>query len=198
MTTRLRRAAARTGRAGVLAITIAAACDAPAPDAARDSTADTAAQANGAPTGTRDTGTTTAAGDTVVTIFFSRDDSIVPVTRTVSNTSLASALRALLHGPTAAERATGITSWFSDATAELLRSVGIDTAGTAVIDFGDLRPVIPNASSSAGSAMLLRELNATVFAQPDVTAVQYRIDGSCDLFWEWLQYGCQTVQRPAH
>lgn len=176
----------------VLALSTACAAPDTGRDAARE---DTAAAVPADSVAARDTSPANVGA--VVTVYFSRGDSVVPVTRTVDDADLASAIRALLRGPTAAERAAGLSSWFSDSTADMLRSVGIDTAGTAVIDFADLRPVIPNASASAGSAMLLRELNATVFAHDEVSAVQYRIEGSCDAFWEWLQYGCQTVQRPA-
>jgi spore germination protein GerM len=106
------------------------------------------------------------------------------------------ALRALLRGPDPGEREAGMDSWFSAATAGLLRSATVDAEGRAVVDFADLRATIPNASTSAGSAMLLRELNATVFEYPAVQSVEYRIEGSCDVFGEWLQYGCVTVARP--
>jgi hypothetical protein len=44
--------------------------------------------------------------------------------------------------------------------------------------------------------MLLQELNGTVFQFPEIRSVEYRMEGSCDLFWEWLQYGCRVVARP--
>ena len=28
-----------------------------------------------------------------------------------------------------------------------------------------------------------------------IHSVEYRMDGSCDVFWEWLQYGCDVVTR---
>jgi hypothetical protein len=65
------------------------------------------------------------------------------------------------------------------------------------VDFEDLRALIPNASSSAGSALLLEELNTAVFSVEGVRSVDYLIEGSCDRFWEWLQYGCQTIDRPS-
>ncbi|MFS8637558.1 MAG: hypothetical protein FWJ74_05690, partial [Gemmatimonadota bacterium] len=78
----------------------------------------------------------------------------------------------------------------------MLNDATVDERGHAVVDFKDLRPVIPNASTSAGSTILLGELNSTVFAIPTVESVEYRIDGRCDVFWEWLQYGgCQPVSR---
>ena len=104
------------------------------------------------------------------------------------------ALEALVGGRS--EQVAGESaSWFSAETADALRSVAADSAGHAIVDFHDLRALIPNASSSAGSAALLNELNATVFQFPGIHSVEYRMDGSCDHFWEWLQYGCQTVTR---
>ena len=134
-----------------------------------------------------------------VTIHFSRGESTAAVTRRVpaATVGLEASLRQLLRGPTPAERAEGIHSWFSDTTAQALRSVRVDEAGHAVVEFADLRALIPNASASAGSGMLLRELNGTVFAVPSVESVEYRIEGSCEAFWEWLQYGgCPVQQRP--
>lgn len=108
--------------------------------------------------------------------------------------ALRKAMEALLRGE-AEPMAAG--SWFSSRTAGALRSVSIDSVGHAVVDFEDLRPLIPNASSSAGSEMLLQELNAAVFGVAAVRSVDYTIEGRCDRFWEWLQRGCQTVHRPA-
>lgn len=84
---------------------------------------------------------------------------------------------------------------FTAETADALRSVTVDSAGHATVDFHDLRPLIPNASTSAGSAVLMNELRAAVFGVPGIQSVEYRMDGSCYLFWEWLQTECQTVTR---
>jgi len=102
----------------------------------------------------------------------------------------------LVRGPTPEEQASGIRSWFSGGTAGAVKSVAVDSVGSATVDFEDLRALIPNASSSAGSAMLLKELQGTVFQFPEIRSVEFRILGSCDLFWEWLQQGCQVVPRP--
>jgi hypothetical protein len=134
-----------------------------------------------------------------VLVHFTRDEEPVPVERRIPETRqvLRATLEAQLRGPTADERATGLTSFFSEATAGLLNQVTLDEQGRAIIDFRDLRPVIPNASSSAGSQILLGELDATVFQFPNVQSVEYRIDGSCEVFWEWLQVGgCPVVERP--
>jgi hypothetical protein len=108
--------------------------------------------------------------------------------------ALRAALEQVLRGPSDPQPEEH--SWFSSATADALRSVSVDSAGHATVDFEDLRVLIPNASSSAGSAMLLEELNTTVFSVEGVRSVDYLMEGSCDRFWEWLQYGCQTIHRP--
>jgi hypothetical protein len=114
-----------------------------------------------------------------------------------ASADLRTALEQLLRGPTTAPRAGDRHSWFSATTAGALRAVTVDSAGHATVDFHDLRPLIPNASSSAGSALLLDELNTTVFQFPDVRSVEYRMEGSCEEFWEWLQFGCHKVLRPS-
>lgn len=133
-----------------------------------------------------------------LTVHFSRGESTAPVTREAppDGVTLEAALRQLLRGPTPSERAAGIHSWFSDTTAGALRSAVIDDAGRAIVDFADLRALIPNASTAAGSGILLRELNGTVFELPSVQSVEYRIEGSCARFFEWLQYSCEVVTRP--
>jgi spore germination protein GerM len=176
----------------VILATAALACGERASDGDRVAPGDAAAD------GTSRSDTAPQTPDTLVTIHFTRGDASIAVTRRVQADSagLEGALRQLMRGPTASERDAGIQSWFSDATTGMLRSVIVDAAGRAVVDFEDLRAVIPNASTSAGSAMLLRELNATVFEHPRVRSVEYRIEGSCDIFGEWLQYGCLTLSRP--
>ncbi len=111
---------------------------------------------------------------------------------TVSD-DLRQVLETLLRGANGGSA--GEPSWFSSATANMLRSATVDTSGHAIVDFADLSVVIPNASSSAGSTMLLSELNAVVFSVDGIESVDYLIEGSCERFWEWLQYGCQTVRR---
>jgi hypothetical protein len=142
---------------------------------------------------------TAGAGEMLVTVFFTcpgakGDDTLVAVERAMpaSVGVLRAALDALVAGP----GETGLTSWFSPATASVVRSVDIDD-GHAVVDFVDeLRTLIPNASASAGSAMLLSQLDATVFHLPSVRTVEYRMGGSCQDFAEWLQLSCEVRPRP--
>ena len=141
---------------------------------------------------------TAPTAEMVVTVFYSCgvDAAPAPTYRLYPTTTavLRTALGLLLAGPNAAEQAAWLTSWFSStsapSTAGYLRSVTV-ASGNATVDFGDLRSVIPNASTSAGSHLLLSQLDATVFQFPAVTSVTYRIDGSCQTFGEWLQLdGC--------
>ena len=117
--------------------------------------------------------------------------------------SLGSALDRLVRGESGDS-----TTWFSEQTAKVVRRFELHAeSGAAIVDFHDLRELIPNASSSAGSEMLLRELNAAVFSVGGVDWVHYAMEGDCELFGEWLQYGecldfwregasAQDVQRP--
>ena len=115
---------------------------------------------------------------------------VFPVPRTVAaDDPLTGALEALLAGPTDAERDEGYWSWFSDETEGMLRSVEI-VARTVMVDLEDLRPVIPNASTSCGSSILLSQLDTTALAAAEGAAsVLYLLEGEHDVFYEWLQLG---------
>ena len=109
---------------------------------------------------------------------------------------LAGALRALLRGPTAGERARGYGGWFGPRTAGSLRSVSI-VGGVAFVDFRDFRSVIGGASTTCGGAMLLAQLDRTVTQFPTVDRAIYSFNGSRRAFYGWLQ-GVPPVsgQRP--
>lgn len=138
------------------------------------------------------------AADTEVSVFFTRNEQPVSVTRRVPATVavLNAALDALLAGPTDAERARGISSWFSAETAGMLLAATIDADGHATVDFADFSAIIPSASASAGSTVLFGELNATVFQFDAIRSVEYRFEGDCTRFFEWLQRSCETIMRP--
>ena len=138
-----------------------------------------------------------SADEIAVRVFYTCGDDVdgtpAGLVRIVPRTAgvLRAALDELLEGPTAAERDAGFTSWFSDDTRGMVDSVDLSETGHVVVDFDDLRPVIPSASASAGSQLLLSQLDATVFQFPTVETVEYRIDDDCDAFFEWLQLaGC--------
>ena len=112
---------------------------------------------------------------------------VLPLRRTVTAPAvLAGAMRALLAGPTVAERARGYGGWFSRKTAGHLRSVRI-AGGVAYVDFRSFAREIPNASSSCGSALLLAQLERTAKQFPTVSRAVYSFDGSRRAFYGWLQ-----------
>ena len=142
--------------------------------------------------------TTTAPGQTEVTVFFLAGEEVVRVTRSVPATSgvLAASLEQLLVGPTEEERAKGLHSLFPEDAAGKLRGVTIDEEGHVVVDFA---PSVVNggAGTSAGSTLLLAQLNATVFQFPTVSSVEYRTDGSCEAFFMAMERVCGVIERPS-
>ena len=113
---------------------------------------------------------------------------VFPVSRTVAAAApLRPTLEALLAGPSAAEQALGYEGWFSAETEGLLRDVRVDS-GVAHVDLeAQLRTVIPNASTSCGSAGLLAQLDQTVTQFPTVIEPRYSLGGDEAAFYEWLQ-----------
>jgi hypothetical protein len=55
------------------------------------------------------------------------------------------------------------------------------------VDFRNFSRLIPNASSSCGSAMLLAQLNRTATQFPTVRRAVYSFNGDRHAFYEWLQ-----------
>lgn len=107
-----------------------------------------------------------------------------------SVSAMEGALRALLSGPTDAERSRGLTSLLGPHTANALRSVRFESGtGTLSIDFDGLTtrvPDMPGASSFLPPGVMA-ELTWTIFAQfPEVQAVRFSEGGSERAFWAWL------------
>jgi hypothetical protein len=115
---------------------------------------------------------------------------VVPVVRTVPRSPkvATAALNELLRGLTAGERAAGYWSCFSDDTAGMLRSVRV-TGDTGFADFRDFRGLVPNATSSYGSAALLAELDGTLRQFPTIKRTLYAFNGDVPAFYAWLQLG---------
>lgn len=108
------------------------------------------------------------------------------------------ALQLLIEGPSPEEQDRRLSSFFSAESQALIQSASVE-ARRLVIDFADFRPLLPNVSSSAGSRAFTDELNGTVFANSDAAEIQeveYRLDGSCEAFWSFLQRSCTIVERP--
>lgn len=136
--------------------------------------------------------TTPAAPTMMVKVYFNDDASdpshVVAMERTVARSPrvATATLTELLAGPTAAERNAGYFSWFSPATSGMLRTVRVHN-GVAYVDFRDFRTIIPNASTSAGSAMLMAQLDTTLKQFPTIASTVYSFNGDVDAFYLWLQ-----------
>ncbi len=117
---------------------------------------------------------------------------VFPVQRAVSAGSpndLNTVLPQLFQGPTAEEQAQGYTSVFSPKTAGILIWAKVQ-GNTAYINLQDLRSIIPNASTSCGSAAFFAQADTTVKAATSVSRVIYAINGDPAPFYEWMQIGC--------
>lgn len=129
---------------------------------------------------------------TTVNIFAPRRSSldcgnVLPLKRIVQRPYvLTAAMRYLVAGPTAAERKRGYRGFFSATTARTVRRVVLKN-GVASIDFADFSTLIPNASSSCGSTVLLAQLDRTARQFPTVKRAIYSFEGSRRAFYEWLQ-----------
>jgi spore germination protein GerM len=184
---------------GVLLMLTAGSCgDDPNGDEARpsisadaESPSATEAIASTAAPGTAATTTVPDAGRTVaVYLLTGPDDCGAVVARPRSSTAddlVADALTQLLAGPTAAEAADGLTSWFSADTEGMLRGVVVAN-GIAEVSFDPaLRVTIPGASSSCGSAGFMSQLDATILQFGTVDSILYSFEGDVASFYEWLQ-----------
>lgn len=119
---------------------------------------------------------------------------LIPVTRD-AQVKLRGTLAALLAGTTEDERRAGFSSWFYTDTAGMLNNVTLDATGVATVDFADFSGIMNNASTSGGIGGLLTQLGATVFQFPEVNAVIYQFNGSCEAFYNWLQGSRQVETR---
>lgn len=142
-----------------------------------------------------------ATGKTVQVVFASSDQSECSNTegfdRVIDEDAepIESAFQLLVAGPNPEEQANGVGSFFSAETEGMVRSVTVDD-GLLTVDFEDLRPVIPNASTSCGHMSLIAQLNGTAFQFEEVDRVTYQIEGTCTTFYNWLQTDCQEYARP--
>lgn len=118
---------------------------------------------------------------------------VYPVNRTVLKTKAVAkaALNELFKGPTEKEKAQNYVSFFSEKTKSILKSVKIEKE-TAYVNLVDIRPIVPNASTSCGSAEFLAEIETTLKQFPTVKKVILAIEGKPEAFYEWLQLGCSA------
>lgn len=107
------------------------------------------------------------------------------------NDLLTATIKELLAGPTGAEAAQGYTSWFSTATADALVNAKV-VGDTSYLNFTDIRTIVPNASTSCGSAALLAQFTTTAQQAAMTPEVRFAINGQPEPFWNWLQMGCDA------
>lgn len=119
--------------------------------------------------------TTTISKDTMtVTVYFpSRDEKMCAVTRVVPKTQEvgAAALKALLGGPTAEEKAAGMVSTIPDGTTFLGLSI---KDGVATVD---LSKEYASGGGSLSMFMRLAEVVFTLTQFPTVEGVNFKLDG---------------------
>lgn len=118
-----------------------------------------------------------------------------PIMRNVSAGSevIQATLNALLRGLTEEEIATGLSSVFRPETANSLNSVRLDGSALTVDLNDDI--LVGSYSTSTGSLYFMSELQANLFQFEDVETIEFRLNGSCEAFFNWLQGSCQIQTR---
>lgn len=103
-------------------------------------------------------------------------------------------MQELVAGPTPEERADGFRSTFSRATGGAVLSVTRD-GGAVTVDLRDLGPM-PGLAVSGEGAELMASLNSTLFQHDVAASIEYRIEGSCERFWQYFDIDeCRVVTR---
>ncbi len=98
-------------------------------------------------------------------------------------------LQQLFRGPTESEKSQGFSSFFSQKTKDILLGVDVKDR-VAYVNLKDIRTLIPNVSSSCGSAQFLAEVEETLKHNKTVDKIIMAINGDPELFYEWIQIGC--------
>ena len=145
-----------------------------------------------------------AGGQDVVLVFFpcgSPDSDLSsgfrPVDASLSiDERLEFALQALLGGPTALEAQAGMSGVVPSESGDLLLATSVAPDGLAQVDFAPALLEINNLSTSAAGGAFLRAVQQTGLQFEDVTALELRVDGSCDAFFTLLQSTCQHLAEP--
>ncbi len=109
----------------------------------------------------------------------------------------AASLEELFKGPSAVEKEMGYSSFFSNKTKDILKSIKIENE-VAYVNLTDVRQIIPNASASCGSADFLGEIQTTLKEFPNIKSIVFAIEGKPATFYEWLQIGCPSDNQPGN
>lgn len=118
---------------------------------------------------------------------------VYPVEREVfQGNEVIGAIDLLFAGPTADELKQGYVSAFSSKT----KAINIGSFvknGILYINFSDIRKIIPNASTSCGSAQFSSEIETTAKQFSNVNKIIYAINSDPKTFYDWMQIGCPTT-----
>ncbi|MGH9021860.1 MAG: GerMN domain-containing protein [Acidimicrobiia bacterium] len=108
-----------------------------------------------------------------------------PIDRVVPNDGapLRSAMTQLLLGVTPEEASAGLQSAFSAYTAGTLRGVTV-RSGVATLDLTAGFESTNNFSTSNLSGVVLSQIEATVFQFPEITGIDFAIEGERWCLWE--------------
>jgi hypothetical protein len=102
-------------------------------------------------------------------------------------------MREMVQGPSATEQDAGFRSYWSQADDDVLQNLSM-SQGIAYVDLTPLPEGIPE-SPEAGVEWLAATAS-TVFQFDTVRAVELRIDGDCDAFWQSIGgTDCVRLQR---
>ena len=140
------------------------------------------------------------ADSTVVRVFYpcggndSANDQVF-VYRAIPETDLVltATLREMVKGLDEDEAGLGFRSPFPEGAVGSFLGATIQD-GTAFPEFTiDVFP--EGVDTPEGAQIFLSTLNANVFKFGTIDAVQYRLGGSCDAFWQQLGSNCETITR---
>ena len=109
---------------------------------------------------------------------------------------LTTTLREMTKGPDADEAALGFKSPLPDSADGSFLGLSI-VDGTAYIEFASTDIFPDGVATAEGAQIFLSTLNANVFQFTSIREVEYRINGSCDAFWQQLGSGCAVIARSA-
>jgi hypothetical protein len=107
---------------------------------------------------------------------------------------LTTTLREMTKGPDTDELALGFKSPLPDSADGSFLGLSI-VDGTAYIEFNGTDIFPDGVDTAEGAQIFLSTLNANVFQFTSIREVEYRLNGSCDAFWQQLGSGCESITR---
>lgn len=118
---------------------------------------------------------------------------VFPVKRVIPRTTgvAKAALEQLFAGPTAEEKAEGYYSWFSPASASILKSVVVKNKRAYVNFKPEVFSILSGSvTTSCGGALFISEMEKTLLQFPSVKKVFFAVDGKPADFYEHMQGDC--------